>query len=77
MTVTERITAGRALLDQGKEKQACRELTDAIVDTRDAAQTEEIRHLADRGLSLSGFMGKGRWKELVRLCDARRSAIAA
>lgn len=77
MAVDERIVRGRTLLDEGKEKQACRELTDAIDETHDLPHTIEIRKLAERGLATAGFLAKGRWNELLRLCDARRQDLAA
>ena len=71
METAQMIERGRTLIDQGELKKAATELTDAAIRTRDVAEAREIRQLADRGLELSGRMGKGRWKEVQRLADLR------
>jgi hypothetical protein len=77
MTVATRIERGRKLLDEGKEKAAAQELTDAAVECRDAEQAMEIRQLADRGLAMAGRMGKSRWKEVARIADLHRARATA
>jgi hypothetical protein len=72
--IEERITRARKLLDQGDEKSAARELTDAVVLCRDPAQAVEIRQLADRGIDMAGRFGKSRWKEVQRLADVHGAA---
>jgi hypothetical protein len=73
MSVAAQIERGRTLLDQGKEKDAARELTDAAVECWDPEQAAEIRKLADRGMEMAGRFGKSRWKEVARIADLHRT----
>jgi hypothetical protein len=73
MSVATRIERGKSLLDQGDEKNAARELTDAAVECWDPEQAMEIKKLADRGMEMAGRFGKSRWKEVARIADLHRS----
>jgi hypothetical protein len=75
MSVASKIERGRELLDQGDEKAASRELTDAAVECWDPEQAMEIRRLADRGMEMAGRFGKSRWKEVARIADLHRSRV--
>lgn len=70
-TTTDYIHQARALLSEGKNKKASRALTDAAVTCRDPEQAAEIKTIAEEGLQSAGMLGKGQWKEVLRLASLR------
>jgi hypothetical protein len=74
---TARIGKARQLLQQGHEKAAARELTEAVHTAHDPAEIDQIRSLAEEGLGHAGMLGKGRWREIIRLAELRREKVGA
>jgi len=71
MTVLETIDEARKELASGHNKEAARLLTDAAFQTRDPDVEATIRDLAIEGRSSAGWLGKGRWDEIIRITEAR------
>ena len=71
MTVLETIDEARKELTSGHNKEAARLLTDAAFQTRDPNVEATIRDLAIEGRSSAGWLGKGRWDEIIRITEAR------
>ena len=76
MSVLQTIEEARKELASGHNKQAARLLTDAAFETRDPSVEATIRELALEGRSSAGWMGKGRWDEIIRITEARSNAEA-
>jgi hypothetical protein len=75
MDVNQAIEQARADIKAGRDKEAGRLLSDAVAQS-DAAQAREIKELAQQGREMAGILGRGRWKELIRLADLRVSKAA-
>lgn len=71
MTVAQTIEEARRELAAGHDKQAARLLTDAAYETHDPELERKIRELAMEGRQKAGFLGKGRWDEIIRIADLR------
>jgi hypothetical protein len=71
MTALETIDEARKELASGHNKEAARLLTDAAFQTRDPNVEATIRDLAVEGRSSAGWLGKGRWDEIIRITEAR------
>jgi hypothetical protein len=71
MTALETIDQARKELASGHNKEAARLLTDAAFQTRDPNVEATIRDLAIEGRSSAGWLGKGRWDEIIRITEAR------
>jgi hypothetical protein len=71
MTALETIDEARKELASGHNKEAARLLTDAAFQTRDPNVEATIRDVAIEGRSSAGWLGKGRWDEIIRIAEAR------
>jgi hypothetical protein len=71
MSVLETIEEAQKELASGHNKQAARLLTDAAFQTRDPNVEATIRDVALEGRSSAGWLGKGRWDEIIRITEAR------
>jgi hypothetical protein len=71
MEVSSTIEQARRKLADGKDKEAARLLTDAAYETHDPELERSIRELAIEGREKAGFLGKGRWDEVIRIADVR------
>jgi hypothetical protein len=71
MTVLETIDEARKELATGHNKEAARLLTDAAFQTRDPDVEATIRDVAIEGRSSAGWLGKGRWDEIIRITEVR------
>ncbi len=76
MDVSATIDEARRELAAGKAKDAARLLTDAAYATHDPGLEDEIRKLAEEGRQTAGLFGKGRWDEIIRIAETRRSKAA-
>ena len=65
------VTKARETLAAGNDKEAARLLTDAAYHTHDPQIETQVRALAALGLERAGRLGKGRWKEIIRIADLR------
>jgi hypothetical protein len=74
MAVLQTIEEARRELASGHNKEAARLLTDAAFQTRDPSVEATIREVALEGRSSAGWLGKGRWDEIIRITDARSAA---
>ncbi len=63
----------RDRLAAGDDKQAAQLLTDAAYQTRDPEIERQVRELASQGLQHAGRLGKGRWKEIIRIVDSLKA----
>jgi hypothetical protein len=75
MDVNQAIEQARADIKAGRDKEAGRILSDAVAHS-DPSQAREIKELALQGREMAGILGRGRWKELIRLADLRLSKAA-
>jgi len=73
MTVLQTIEEAKKELASGHNKEAARLLTDAAFQTRDPSVEATIRDVALEGRSSAGWLGKGRWDEIIRIAEARSS----
>jgi hypothetical protein len=73
--VNQAIEQARADIKAGREKEAGRLLSDSVAHS-DPTQAREIKQLAEQGREMSGLLGRGRWKELIRLAELRMSKAA-
>jgi len=73
MTVLQTIEEAKKELASGHNKEAARLLTDAAFQTRDPSVEATIREVALEGRSSAGWLGKGRWDEIIRIAEARAS----
>ncbi|MFN8188366.1 MAG: hypothetical protein U0R69_14950 [Gaiellales bacterium] len=71
MDVSATIEEAKQELASGSDKKAAQLLTDAAYRTHDPALEGEIRTLAEQGLAKAGFLGKGRWQEIIRIAELR------
>jgi hypothetical protein len=71
MTVLQAIEEARKELASGHNKQAARLLTDAAFQTKDPSIEATIREVAVEGRESAGWLGKGRWDEIIRITEVR------
>ncbi len=75
MDVDQAIEQARADIAAGREKEAGRLLSD-VVGHATPEQARQIKQLAAQGREIAGILGRGRWKELIRLADLREQKAA-
>lgn len=75
MDVDQAIEQARSNIKAGRDKEAGRLLSDAVAHS-DSAQAREIKELAQQGREMAGILGRGRWKELIRLAETRLAKAA-
>jgi hypothetical protein len=76
MDAAATLEEARRELAAGHDKQAARLLTDAAYATHDPDVEQEIRRLAEQGREQAGFLGKGRWDEIIRIANLRSGETA-
>ena len=64
------VAKARDELATGGNKRAAELLTEAAYHTRDPEIERQVRELATQGLEGAGRLGKGRWKEVIRIVDS-------
>jgi hypothetical protein len=67
--VQDLVLKARDHIAAGDDKEAARLLTDAAYHTHDPAIEQQVRELATQGLERAGWLGKGRWQEIIRIAD--------
>lgn len=75
MDVNQAIEQARADIKAGRDKEAGRLLSEAVPHST-AEQAREIGKLAEQGREMAGLLGRGRWKELIRLSELRQKRAA-